>query len=58
LTRRLQCDLITGCWDDLLRVAASVHGGHATAVDIEADLAGLDADGYRPLRLAAAGSER
>jgi TnpA family transposase len=32
LTRRLQDDLITGCWDDLLRVAASVHGGHATAV--------------------------
>ena len=31
MTRRLQDDLITGCWDDLLRVAASVHGGHATA---------------------------
>ncbi len=24
-------DLITANWDDLLRVAASVHGGHATA---------------------------
>jgi TnpA family transposase len=31
LTRRLQTDRILGCWDDLLRVAASVHGGHATA---------------------------
>ena len=31
LTRRLQTDRIAGCWDDLLRVAASVHGGHATA---------------------------
>ena len=31
LTRRLQSELITGCWDDLLRVAASVHGGHAAA---------------------------
>jgi TnpA family transposase len=31
LSRRLQNDLIVGCWDDLMRVAASVHGGHATA---------------------------
>jgi TnpA family transposase len=31
LTRRLNTDLITGMWDDLLRVAASVKGGHATA---------------------------
>ena len=31
LTRRLQTDRIAGCWDDLLRVAASVHSGHATA---------------------------
>lgn len=31
LTRRLQTERITNCWDDLLRVAASVHGGHATA---------------------------
>jgi len=31
LTRRLNEDLITGMWDDLLRVAASVKGGHATA---------------------------
>ena len=31
LTRHLQTDRILGCWDDLLRVAASVHGGHATA---------------------------
>jgi TnpA family transposase len=31
LTRRLQTGLIAACWDDLLRVAASVHGGHATA---------------------------
>jgi len=31
LTRRLNTDLITGMWDDLLRVAASVQGGHATA---------------------------
>lgn len=31
LTRRLHTDQITDCWDDLLRVAASVHGGHATA---------------------------
>jgi TnpA family transposase len=30
LTRRLNEDLITGMWDDLLRVAASVKGGHAT----------------------------
>jgi len=31
LTRRLNSDLITATWDDLLRVAASVKGGHATA---------------------------
>jgi TnpA family transposase len=31
LTRRLNEDLVTGTWDDLLRVAASVKGGHATA---------------------------
>jgi hypothetical protein len=31
LTRRLDTNLITGMWDDLLRVAASVKGGHATA---------------------------
>ena len=31
LTRRLQAGPIIACWDDLLRVAASVHGGHATA---------------------------
>jgi TnpA family transposase len=31
LTRRLNTELITGMWDDLLRVAASVKGGHATA---------------------------
>ncbi len=31
LTRRLNEDLITDMWDDLLRVAASVKGGHATA---------------------------
>jgi len=31
LTRRLNLDLITTMWDDLLRVAASVQGGHATA---------------------------
>src|SRR5450759_4050401 len=31
LTRRLNGELITGMWDDLLRVAASVKGGHATA---------------------------
>jgi TnpA family transposase len=31
LTRRLNIELITGMWDDLLRVAASVKGGHATA---------------------------
>ena len=31
LSRRLQTNLIADCWDDLLRVAASVHGGHATA---------------------------
>jgi len=31
LTRRLNEELITGMWDDLLRVAASVKGGHATA---------------------------
>jgi TnpA family transposase len=30
LTRRLNEDLVTGMWDDLLRVAASVKGGHAT----------------------------
>ena len=30
LTRRLNDDLVTGMWDDLLRVAASVKGGHAT----------------------------
>jgi len=29
-TRRLNLDLITNMWDDLLRVAASVQGGHAT----------------------------
>ncbi|MCN0150779.1 Tn3 family transposase [Salinispora arenicola] len=31
LTRRLNTDPITSAWDDLLRVAASVQGGHATA---------------------------
>ncbi len=31
LTRRLHAELITAMWDDLLRVAASVKGGHATA---------------------------
>jgi TnpA family transposase len=31
LTRHFQTERVTGCWDDLLRVAASVHGGHATA---------------------------
>jgi TnpA family transposase len=31
LTRPLNTDLITSMWDDLLRVAASVQGGHATA---------------------------
>lgn len=31
LTRRLNTDLVTGMWDDLLRVAASVQGGHSTA---------------------------
>jgi TnpA family transposase len=31
LTRRLNLDLTTSMWDDLLRVAASVQGGHATA---------------------------
>ncbi|MGH3530157.1 MAG: Tn3 family transposase, partial [Pseudonocardiaceae bacterium] len=31
LTRRCNTELITARWDDLLRVAASVHGGHATA---------------------------
>lgn len=31
LTRRLNTGLIIGMWDDLLRVAASVKGGHATA---------------------------
>ncbi|MFI2577420.1 Tn3 family transposase [Streptomyces rochei] len=31
LTRRLNTDLIVSMWDDLLRVAASVKGGHATA---------------------------
>jgi hypothetical protein len=31
LTRRLNAQLISEMWDDLLRVAASVKGGHATA---------------------------
>jgi TnpA family transposase len=31
LTRRLNSELLTASWDDLLRVAASVAGGHATA---------------------------
>ena len=31
LTRRLNTELIAEMWDDLLRVAASVQGGHATA---------------------------
>jgi TnpA family transposase len=34
LTRRLNTELITGMWDDLLRVAASVEGGHATAATV------------------------
>ena len=29
LARRLNEELVTGMWDDLLRVAASVKGGHA-----------------------------
>ncbi|MDQ2791694.1 MAG: Tn3 family transposase [Actinomycetota bacterium] len=31
LSRRLNDQLVSSRWDDLLRVAASVHGGHATA---------------------------
>jgi TnpA family transposase len=31
LTRRLNAELLTACWDDLLRAAASVKYGHATA---------------------------
>jgi TnpA family transposase len=31
LSRRLNEQLVCSRWDDLLRVAASVHGGHATA---------------------------
>ncbi|WSG06804.1 transposase [Micromonospora sp. NBC_01739] len=31
LTRRLNTELITGMWEDLLRVAASVKGGHVGA---------------------------
>jgi TnpA family transposase len=31
LTRRINANLITGMWDDLLRVAASVKGGHTSA---------------------------
>jgi len=31
LARRLNGELIAATWDDLLRVAASVKGGHATA---------------------------
>ncbi|MBG0568043.1 Tn3 family transposase [Actinoplanes sp. NEAU-A11] len=31
LTRRLNTELVTDMWDDLLGVAASVQGGHATA---------------------------
>ncbi|MBL7622300.1 Tn3 family transposase [Frankia sp. AgB1.8] len=34
MTRRLNLDLITDMWDDLLRVAASVQGGHATAAPV------------------------
>ncbi|WBB69099.1 Tn3 family transposase [Micromonospora sp. WMMD812] len=34
LTRRLNLDLITNTWDDLLRVAASVQGGHATTAPV------------------------
>jgi hypothetical protein len=44
---------------DYLRSEQVVRPGVVSfTVDIEADLAGLDADGYRPLRLPAAGSER
>jgi TnpA family transposase len=38
LTRRLNDELITEMWDDLLRVAASVKGGHATAALVVAKL--------------------
>jgi hypothetical protein len=31
ISRRLNDQLVSARWDDLLRVAASVHGGHATA---------------------------
>jgi TnpA family transposase len=31
LTRRLNTELLSACWDELLRVAASVKYGHATA---------------------------
>jgi len=34
LTRRFNEDLVTEMWDDLLRVAASVKGGHATAAPV------------------------
>jgi hypothetical protein len=35
---RLNEELITGMWDDLLRVAASVKGGHATAALVVGEL--------------------
>jgi hypothetical protein len=62
---RLNTDLITSTWDDLLRVAASVQGAAPStrpthhenvhfygthSVDIDGKLAQLDADGYRPRR--------
>jgi len=41
LTRRLNEDLITGMWDDVLRVAASVKGGHASGALVVGKLPGV-----------------
>ena len=48
LTRRLNEDLITGMWDDLLRVAASVKGGHATAALVVGKLCSSKRPAERP----------
>jgi len=47
LTRRLNEDLVTGMWDDLLRVAASVKGGHASGALVVGKLCSSRPDGSK-----------
>ena len=62
LSTRLNEDLITGCWPDLLRMAGSLKFGEATASliagkwpGVEAALAKLDDRGLHPPRATGTG---